>query len=172
MPTLKEHIRNIEKALEKLKKKNKGKHFISATPDEIEGRLKGADDPWIVGFGIDAPPYKPGGAINITFAILNSGAPVFFLYIHVWVGSGIIDLTGDKLLLEIDTRFPRLTEPAYAGLNIDRRSSGYLDFTMAIPTTIEKTNYCLCYCLMQVDAFSSGRAIKLFDRGIIPVEVA
>jgi hypothetical protein len=169
MPTLKEHIRNVEKALEKLKKKNKGKYFIFATPDEIERRLKGANHhPWISGWGINIIT-TPGGVINIHIGITNLGQhQAFNLYIHVWVGSGIVDPNGDTFLLEIDTRFPRLTEPAFSGLTVDPGSTEYLDFVMGVPTTIEKTKYCLCYCLMQL----GGRETKIFDRGIVVVAVA
>jgi hypothetical protein len=38
------------------------------------------------------------------------------LYVHVWVGSGIADPSGDKFLPEVDTRFPRLTTPHFSGL--------------------------------------------------------
>ena len=37
---IKEHIQRIEKAVEKHKSENKGEHFTSVTPDEIERKLK------------------------------------------------------------------------------------------------------------------------------------
>lgn len=95
MTSLKEHIRNVETAVQKLKKRNKGKHFTSVTPDEIEARLKGANDPWISGYGWNDT--TPGGTVHLSVGIINPGPdPVSNLYIHVWVGSGIGDPSGDR----------------------------------------------------------------------------
>src|SRR5262249_12285242 len=63
MTSLKEHIRNIEKAVKKHKKENKGKHFTFVPPDEIERRLKRANTPIIHGISWK-DLVKPGQTIH------------------------------------------------------------------------------------------------------------
>jgi hypothetical protein len=110
MTGLKEQIRRIEKGLEKKKKKTKGMHFTSATREEIESKI-GANDPWLSGLGFDDRT-TPGGTVNIQVFIDNPGlATALNLYVHVWIGSGIADPSGDTFVPNVDTRFPRLTEP-------------------------------------------------------------
>jgi hypothetical protein len=59
----------------------------------------------------------PGGKVEFQINAYNPGPyQASNLYVHVWVGSGIADPSGDKFLPEVDTRFPRLTTPHFSGL--------------------------------------------------------
>jgi hypothetical protein len=71
------------------------------------------------------------------------------LFAHVWVGSGNVDPTVGTFLLNVDTRFPRLTEPAFTGLALAAGEMAMLNFTIKVPSTVEKkTNYIGNSCLM------------------------
>jgi len=168
MTNLKEQIRRIEKALEKHKKKTKGMHFTSATGNEIESRL-GANNPWLSGLGWDDRT-TPGGTVKIQVSIDNPRTvQVSNLYVHVWIGSGIGDPSGDTFVPNVDTRFPRLTEPHFPGLYVDAQSDASLHFNMEIPVTVERTHYFLCYCLV---TFGGWAPWRVFDRKMVIIEVA
>jgi hypothetical protein len=144
MTSLKEQIRSIERAIKKHEKENKGKHFTSITPDEIERTLKLANNPWISGYGWDDS--TPGGKINLSVGINNPGtSQVHNLYVHIWVGSGITDPSGDTFLLNVDTRFPRLTQPGFPGGTVDPLSTKDFNFVLDIPTKLrERTTFYAC----------------------------
>jgi hypothetical protein len=169
MTGLKEQIRRIEKGLEKhKKKKTKGMHFTSATREEIESKI-GANDPWLSGLGFDDRT-TPGGTVNIQVFIDNPGlAAALNLYVHVWIGSGIADPSGDTFVPNVDTRFPRLTEPHFPGLFVNAQSDASLYFKMEIPATVERTHYFVCYCLV---TFGGWLPWKVFDRKMVVIEVA
>jgi hypothetical protein len=167
MTSLKEHIRNIEKAVKKHKKQNKGQRFTLIPPDEIEKRLKRANTPIIYGFGY-TDLVRPGQTIHCSFDIYNPGPDRFGpLAVHVWVGFHIVDATGGPFLLDVDKRFPRLTQPRY-GLSVDSDSSVRLGgFPLAIPTTVEKTVYVLNACLVQ----GVWNYYKFLDSAFVTFEV-
>jgi hypothetical protein len=146
MTSLKEHIRNIEKAVRK-----KGKHFTSIPLDEIERVLKRANTPIIYGWGGTGGPFKPGQTIQTSFDVYNPGPDsVGYLFLHVWVGFHIVDATGGTFLLDVDKRFPRLTQPLWSGKSVNAGSyDSFGPFSLAIPTTVDKTTYILNACLVQ-----------------------
>jgi hypothetical protein len=153
MTNLKTQIRSIERTIEKLKKESKGKQFASITSGEIERRLKLANDPFISTISHDDYT-SPGGAIEAQIGIYNYTIGST-MCLHLWVGSGIVDPWGDQILLNVDTRFPRLTD-----------SSGYIGqrkvkLTLQVPSTVERTSYLLCFCLL-----ATGFDRKIFDRYI------
>ena len=158
MPSLKAQIRRIERTIEKLKKESRGRHFASITSDEIERRLKLAKDPFILSLGWD-PYTKPGGNIeaHVTVYVFE---PSVWDCLHLWVGSGMVDPGGDTILLNVDTRFPRLTQRPL------RMEQVPLKFTLQIPTTIEKTTYFLWFCLLR-----TFHDRKIFDRFLGHFEV-
>jgi hypothetical protein len=62
----------------------------------------------------------------------------------------IVDATGSTFLVDVDKRFPRLTQPRWPGKSVDADSSErFGPFSLAIPTTVEKTNCILNACLVQ-----------------------
>jgi hypothetical protein len=90
------------------------------------------------------------------------------LTVHVWVGFHILDATGGTFLLDVDKRFPRLTQPRWPGIGVDPDSSVTLGgFPLAIPTTVEKTNYILNVCLTEWAVHD----YKLLDRVVFAFEV-
>jgi hypothetical protein len=164
---VKEHIRNIGKAIEKHKNENKGEHFTSVTPEEIERKLKRVNSPMIVSQAWGDT--TPGGTLGYGFGIYNPDATVAgSLYAHVWVGSGNIDPTVGTYLLNVDTRFPRLTQPKAFALTLDPGAWSTLHFDIKVPSSVEKTNYIGNSCLMQFDWHDVGTYL---DRSVFVFEV-
>jgi len=159
---IKEHIRSIEKAIEKHKRENKGEYFTSVTPDEIERKLKRVNSPMIVSQGWSGTTL--GGSVNYNLGIYNPDpTQAIWLFAHVWVGSGNVDPTVGTFLLNVDTRFPRLTQPTFSGLTLAAGASATLSFALKVPTAVEKTNYLGNSCLMQFNWHDVGMYL---DRGI------
>jgi hypothetical protein len=164
---IKEHIQRIEKVVEKNRTENLGEHFTSVTPDEIQMKLKRVNSPMIVSQGWGS--VAPGGTVNYNLGIYNPDTTgAIWLFTHVWVGSGNIDPTVGTFLLNVDTRFPRLTQPTFSGLNLAAGASAMLSFALQIPETVEKTNYLGNSCLMQ---FNWHDVETYLDRGIFVFRV-
>jgi hypothetical protein len=87
-----------------------------------------------------------------------------WLFAHVWVGSGNVDRTVGTFLLNVDARFPRLTEPVFDGLTLAAGAFAILNFTIKVPSTVEDTNYLGNCCLMQFNWHDIGRYL---DRGVL-----
>ncbi len=164
-----EHIRAIQKVIEKHKRENKGGHFTAVTPEEIEKKLKRINSPMIISQGwFGTTP--AGGTFNYNLGIYNPDATqAIWLFAHVWVGSGNVDGTVGTFLSNVDTRFPRLTEPAFDGLKLNAGASATLNFTIKVPSTIEKTNYLGNSCLMQFNWHDVGTYL---DRGVFVFAVS
>ena len=165
---IKEHIKSIQKATEKHKRENKGEHFTAVTAEEIEKKLKRVNSPMIVSQGWSGT--TPGGTFPYSLGIYNPDpTQAIWLFAHVWVGSGNVDPTVGTFLLNVDTRFPRLTEPPVFGLTLAPGASATLNFTIKVPSTVEKTNYIGNSCLMQLNWHDIG---KYLDRGVIVFAVS
>jgi hypothetical protein len=98
----------------------------TVTPEEIEKKLKRVNSPMIVSQGWSGT--TPGGTFNYSLGIFNPDpTQASNLFAHVWVGSGNIDPTVGTFLLNVDTRFPRLTEPPVFGLTLAPGASATLN---------------------------------------------
>jgi hypothetical protein len=152
---VKSHIQTIQKVIEQGKRENKGEHFIGITPEQIREKLKRVNSPMIVFQGWNST--TPGGTVNLNVGVFNPDpTPAIWLFAHVWVGSGNIDPTVGTFLLNVDTRFPRLTEPPFFGLSLAPGASATLSYAMKVPATVEKTNYLGNTSLMQFNWFNVG----------------
>ena len=164
---IKEQTKKIQDAIDKHKRENRDEHFTSLTPEEIERKLKRTNSPMIVSQSWGSAP--PGGTFNYTVGIQNpdpTGA--FSLYVHVWVGSGNADPTVGTFLLNVDPRFPRLTQPGPFGVSLAPGAFPTLTFVINVPTAIQKSNYLGNSCLMRVDYHDVGQYL---DRGCFPFTV-
>ncbi len=165
---IKEHIQRIQKAIENQKRESKGEHFTAVTPEEIEKKLKRVKSPMIVSQGWNSA--TPGGTVNYNLGIYNPDpTQVIWLFAHVWVGSGNVDPTVGTFLLNVDTRFPRLTQPTFSGLTLAAGASATLSFALKVPSTVEKTNYPGNSCLMRFNWHDVGTYL---DRGIFVFAVS
>lgn len=165
---IKEQTKQVQAAIEKHRKQNKEQNFTSITPEEIENKLKRVKSPMIVSQGWSGST-NPGGQINYGVGIYNSPPTQYiWLFAHAWIGSGNVDPVTGTFLLNVDTRFPRLTEPAFSGLTLAPGASAVLNFTLKVPASVEKTNYLGNTCLMQFNWHDIG---QYFDRGVWPFTV-
>lgn len=165
---IKSNVEKIQKAVEKHKKENKGEHFTSVTPEEIERKLKRVNSPMIVSQGWNST--TPGGTVNYGLGIFNPDpTQAIWLFAHVWVGSGNVDPVVGTFLLNVDPRFPRLTEPAFFGLSLAPGDSATLNFALQVPSSVEETNYLGNSCLMQFNWHDVGTYL---DRGIFVFQVS
>lgn len=152
---VKTHIQAIQKVIEQGKRENKGEHFIGITPEQIRQKLKRVNSPMIVFQGWNSTTL--GGTVNLNVGVFNPDPTLaIWLFAHVWVGSGNIDPTVGTFLLNVDTRFPRLTEPAFSELTLAPGASATLSYALKVPATVEKTNYLGNTCLMQFNWFDVG----------------
>jgi hypothetical protein len=106
----------------------------------------------------------PGGNVNYSVTVYNPDpTTAIWLFVHVWVGSGNVDANNGTFLLNVDTRFPRLTQTAPTGFSLASGASTTLNFTLAVPAAIQKTGYIGNSCLMQFNWHDTG---KYLDRGV------
>ncbi len=159
---LKEQIQRVQAVIEQHKRENKGEHFTGLTPEETEKKLKRVNSPMIVSQGWNST--TPGGTVNYNLGLFNPDpTQAIWLFAHVWVGSGNVDPVVGTFLLNVDTRFPRLTQPPFFGLSLAPNASATLSYALKVPATIEKTNYLGNSCLMQFNWHDVGLYL---DRGI------
>ena len=159
---IREQIQKIQKVVEEQKREYKSELFTSVTPEEIEEKLKRTIPPMIVSQGWSST--TPGGTFDYHLGVYNPDpTKAIWLFAHVWVGSGNIDPTVGTFLLNVDTRFPRLTQPKFTGLELAPKASATLKFTLKVPPTVEKTNYLGNSCLMRFNWHDVG---EYLDRGV------
>lgn len=159
---IKKEIKKIEAAIQAHKQESKGEHFTAVTPAEIEKKLKRVNSPMIVSQGWNSA--TPGGTVNYSLGIYNPDpTTVFWLFAHAWVGSGNVDPDTGTFLLNVDERFPRLTQPPFSGLTLAAGASSVLSFALKVPATAEKTNYLGNSCLMRFNWHDIGTYL---DRGV------
>ena len=97
---------------------------------------------------------------------LNYG--IGYLYVHMWVVSGIVDPTAATAQLNVDARFGRPTQPAPPGLTVNAQSTSSLNFALNIPA-IEKATYFFYLCLLRRP---TSRDLNILERIILGFEVA
>ncbi len=165
---IKQQIKRIQEAIEKEKGRHRGQNFTEVKPEDIEKKLKRVKSPMIIfqGWSGSAPP---GGTINYNVGIWNPDpTAAIWLFAHAFVGSGNVDPVVGMFLQNVDTRFPRLTEPAFPGASIDPSTSLTINFAMQVPAGVQKTNYIGNTCLMQFNWHDVGTYL---DRGVWPFTV-
>ncbi|HST10154.1 MAG TPA: hypothetical protein VLL05_07240 [Terriglobales bacterium] len=145
----------IEEAVRKLKRENKGEHFTAVTAEEVQKKLRRLNSPMIISQGWSST--TPGGSFNYSLGIFNPDPiQVGSLFAHVFVGSGNVDPVSGTFLLNVDDRFARLTEPPFFGLSLAPGASATLNFTLTVPPTAPRTQYLGNSCLMQFNWHDIG----------------
>jgi hypothetical protein len=158
----------IEEATKKHKREQKGEHFTAVTKEEIEKKLKRVNSPMIVSQGWNST--LPGGAVNYSLGVFNPDpAQAIWLFAHVFVGSGNVDPTTGTFLLNVDERFPRLTEPPFFGLSLAPGAFATLNFSLQVPVTVDQSNYLGNSCLMQFNWHDIGQYL---DRSVFVFAVS
>jgi hypothetical protein len=170
-----EQATRIARGLEALRRAPaKGRNFGQIELADAQQRLE-AGTPFFNGASWDAVA-PPGGVIKLRTFIWNPLHPEVTsgLYVHVWVGAGGIDPVAGTFVSNVDTRFPRLTEPEGFGLRpgmMAPDTSGFepnvmsLDFAVNVPAGVEVSNYIGNIALIQLGRMgSSDDVCRYLDR--------
>jgi len=166
---IKEHVAKIRKVTEEVEKRKKsGENVTVITPEEIEEKLKRVNSPMIV-FQSWAGSTAAGGTFNYNIGIYNPDpTQAIWVFVHNWVGSGNVDPVVGTFLLNVDPRFPRQTQPDFAGLSINPSTQATLTFSIHVPANVEHTNYLGNSCLMQFNWHDVGTYL---DRSVFVFKV-
>ena len=169
---IKKHVQNIQQVIEQQKRLVKhGESFTAVTPEDIERKLKRTNSPMIISqTGSWTGPTPLGGTLSYSVGLYNPDPTTANnLFAHVWVGPGNVEPTVGTFLLNVDTRFPRLTQPAFAGLMLTAGASAVLSFALRVPSTVENSNYLGNCCLMRFNWHDVGTYL---DRGVFVFTVS
>jgi hypothetical protein len=165
---IRDHVRNIGKAVARHKEAQPDRHFTSITPEQIAAKLKRVHSPMIVSQGWNST--IPGGIVHYSLGLYNPDpVEALWLFAHVWVGSGNVDPTPGTFLSNVDARFARLTQPAFDGLRLAPAASTALEFELPVPAAVPPGNYLGNSSLMQFNWHDVGTAL---DRGVFVFGVA
>lgn len=165
---IKEHTKKIGALVEKLKRESKHEHFVGISPEELAEKFKRANSPMIVGEAWS--PATRGGTLNASITVTNPDpTTVQRLVLHFWVGSGNPDPNVGTFLLNVDPRFPRLSEEQPFGFALASGASRTLSFAMRIPPSVEPSSYMANSCLMRIDFLDQGTYL---DRAVLVFAVA
>jgi hypothetical protein len=113
---------------------------------------------------------SPGGSITYSFGVYNPlPGPQSWLFAHAFIGPANFIHQPGIAVQSIDTRFPRLSEPGFPGLDVGPGATATLHFEMRIPTAIEPSNYLGNTFLFRADWHDVGAHV---DRGCWPFAVS
>jgi hypothetical protein len=165
---VKKHIDHIQEITEQVKKgKKSGQNVTVVTPEEIERKLRRVNSPMIVAQSWNSA--SPGNPINYNVTIYNPDpTQAIWTFAHVFVGSGNVDPVTGTFLLNVDSRFPRLTQPDFDGMSIAPHASVTQSFAITVPANVELTNYLGNTCLMQFNWHDIGTYL---DRSVFVFKV-
>jgi hypothetical protein len=155
---IKEQIKKIQKALEEEKSRYQDQNltFVGLKPEDIEKKLKRMKSPFIF-YQAWNGTVPARGTVDNNVGVWNPDpTKAFGVLAHVWVGSGSVDPVVGTFLLNVDTRFPHLTEPQYAVAIDPSPPTTNLSFALKVPNGVQKTNYLLNVCLMRLGFFDVG----------------
>lgn len=168
--TVAEHMRRIQEFLRKQEAtaKREGWNYTSISEDELAVKLSRVHSPMIVFQGWSSFT-SPGGSISYSVGIYNPDPQARgSLYAHVFVGAANMAPDISTAVTAVDPRFPRLTMPAFFGLTVAPGATATLQFSVAVPSNVEKTNYLGNTFLFQATYHDVGIYL---DRGVFPFGV-
>jgi hypothetical protein len=147
-----------------------GQHF---TPPPDQPFAKGSDRVCIVWQAWNRS-VSPGGTLVYSVGIANpTPRPQSNLFAHVFTGPGPVAVTTESTssatVGAVDSRFPRLTSPRFAGLMLDPGAIVPLSFTIPVPANVEPSSY-IGNCLLFQPVWHDPRGH--LDRSLFLFEVA
>lgn len=156
-------------AAEKHKRSLKqGEHFEALDEEGLRKKLQRINSPVINSQGWNTS-VAPGGTVNVSVGFMNPD-PVaqndLFVYLFVGPANAVTD--NGLLLLNVDTRFARLTQPAPSGANLAPGASSSVNFSLRVPTNMEPGAYMCNLVLLKRIPFTQG---NIFDRSMIVFRV-
>ncbi|TPG32250.1 hypothetical protein EAH80_20795 [Mycobacterium hodleri] len=137
-------------------------------PADAGAPLSTSVDPVFGGFGwqLSALPGEViTGRVSVEFPEPAAVPPESNVYVHVWVSPGSVDPVLGTYLLNVDPRFPRLSEPKVPGLQPGftqvpefptAPNRSLLNFDMRVPLDVEPSVYLGNMCLLRLSPFSVG----------------
>jgi hypothetical protein len=164
------HIKKVKEESEKHRKTiKKGDNFVALDDEELRKKLQRVNSPFINSMGWGGGGVPPGGTINISIGFFNPD-PVAQngLYVHLFVGSGAPVSDNALYLLNVNDRFPRLTEPTFFGTNLAPGTGTTLNYSLKVPSNMEPSNYMCNAALLQLRSFDIGTVI---DRSLLVFRV-
>ncbi|MDH3522523.1 MAG: hypothetical protein OES32_02960 [Acidobacteriota bacterium] len=155
-------------AAEKKKAERKDLHFTGLTEEQLRRKLGKVNSPTIY-FQSWAGTVAPGGTVSYNIGIYNPD-PItrIWLFVHLFVGPANFVINNGRALATVDPRFPRLTQPDFAGLTLASGATATLSFNVQVPAGIEPSNYLGNSFLFQADWHDKG---DYFDRSVFVFEV-
>jgi hypothetical protein len=140
--------------------KQAGKYFKSLSEAELTVKLAASPTGPVITF-MAWNTTTPGGNVDLTVGIYNSGATTSYdVYAHVFAGPANAVADPGLALATVDTRFPRLTQPAAFGLTLHPGESKVLQFQIAAPSGIDKSSYLGNVFLFQLPGFGVGTVLE------------
>ena len=143
---LKKHDAQVKKLLDEIEAQKKhfekkGMVYTALDEEQVRAKLNRVNSPMIVaqGWGSTVPA---GSQLSYTVSIHNPDPGGWvWLFAHVFVGPANPISSPGEALVAIDSRFPRLTQPEFSGLSLAGNESKSLTFSLAVPGSIEPSNY-------------------------------
>jgi hypothetical protein len=117
-----------------------GHSFTASTEEQLREKLGRVNSPMLVSQGWTGAP--AGGTVAYNVSVFNPDPTAWpSVFVHVFVGAANIPASVGEALALVDPRFPRLTQPDFAGLQLAANSAQTVNFTLQVPAGVEKTNY-------------------------------
>lgn len=171
-------IHKIAADIDLQRKRHEGpnRRFTSLNPADLGARLVARR----AGLPVPAPlpmitwqgwsgSTSAGGVIDYTVGILNpSVTDEVWLFAHVFVGPANFVADPGAAVQAVDARFPRLTQPAFPGLQVAAGATTSLSFQLRVPGDTEPSNYLGNTFLFRPDWHDVGAYL---DRGCWPFGV-
>lgn len=165
-----EHVKRIQEFVknQEIAAKKEKWNYTTPSEEELSRKLTRVHSPMIVFQGWSGNT-SPGGSISYNVGIYNPD-PIAqaSLYAHVFIGPANMTPDVGAALQTFDPRFPRLTMPAFFGLTLKPGGSETLHFTVAVPSSVEKSNYLGNTFLFRAEYHDVGQYL---DRSVFPFEV-
>ena len=167
---LQARIEKINKIVEGFKQQHGTGLFVPISARELEVSLT-TQLLTILWQGGPGAPLPEGSSFTYTIGLHNPGlATVGYVFAHTWAGFGHPDPNIGTFLLNVDRRFPTLTEPqTVQGLTLAPNETKALNFLVKLPTGVESTLYTLNTCVMRAHWTGVGDFIA---RAAFPFMVA
>jgi hypothetical protein len=164
-----EKLKSILDEIERHRKaaKDKKLKFTAPTKKQIWKKLTKEGSPMIVFQSWSDTTL--GGTFNYNVGIKNPDPTRrIWMFNHVFIGPANMDSDVGQALCTVDTRFPRLTLPDFAGLAIDSGATESLTYSIKVPNNVERTNYLGNSFLFRANWHDVG---EYLDRSIFVFEV-
>jgi len=122
--------------------REEGKNLVVRDTGQLLEKLQGTNTPMFTTVGWNATTTHSPGKFDFYVTFFNPD-PTAWIWVfgHAFIGPALLPADVGQAMALVDTRFPRLTQPDYPGLNLQPGAGGRLDFSLPVPKNIEPTTY-------------------------------